>query len=431
MKDSTNDSASSQAVGTKGDSGHHMWCPQSLDNKSKKQDAESRINAAIADFYRQHGKLHPEYRIYDLAGCDSRTGKPYLDAFRRKIEREQKRDQYLALYNMKINESGSISYISKDLFTQELIKHQPFSTYFFQKLADSFYILYHLYPSDTYRLTFTIPGDTDESYLVISQHSERIRKSIINKLFQLLPKEHQYCLWCWELQNRGSLHLHVDLPILPWYFDHFAINQLRPLWTSILDEIDEETGIDLYAIGNSYSHRNNKDIIHIDITKASNAYLSKPKSKNPRTIFGTLHASPMRWGGASRSLSTLVPKSIIKEVITVDTLNAAVQIVTDLKLQIQADWKNHYNPYRHRQIGFRTTLQVYQVAAVKQLVHEEAHRLREYYKLTKEQSPFSVVFHLHPNHFFKIRWSISIEYLRQRRDQYRESMKKQKRRRNK
>lgn len=446
----------------------------SANNQARHLEAESRISSFIQGFFARNNKWPSKRVIEKGAHCDWGTAKPHLDAIRREVERQQKKQRFFNLYNvfaitnknyksnnadMSSNDdalprmetedhrfssnknwdigknnapikehdlpvrraksnilSSSVFSSNENCKTSSIddeqanltglptrkAKGHPFSSNAMQRLADAYNILKWMYPHDIYRLTFTFPSDTDEAHLALSQNSNQAVKGLIRNISELLPINERYWLWCWELQNRQVLHLHIDLFIPLSSIQMFTVDRLRSAWIKELDKIDELTGIDLYAMQNDHTHRFNKEVLHLHINKAETCYLPKPKSKYAREIFGGLKSSPQQWAGVSPSLSAMVRKQRIKNIIPVDTLDDAKQIVKDLLPLIPTNWKELSDPYK--QIGFVSTIKLEQLSYVRKLLGEVGRRLCSQYKSSAADATSFVIFELFPNNFVKLRW---------------------------
>lgn len=170
--------------------------------------------------------------------------------------------------------------------------------------------------SESYRgyfVTFTIPGSRDEAYDAVSRWSGYL----VNVVLQCVRRYSKEALWfyCWELQKRGALHLHLFCA-LPCGISGDVLNErLRSSWYRALGYVQDKSGSDCFA------HRNGEyctasfywqyDFQEVETTPAQyiSKYLGKgalaPGSRNEVESGRGLYY-PHRWHGMARQLKRLV-----------------------------------------------------------------------------------------------------------------------------
>lgn len=173
--------------------------------------------------------------------------------------------------------------------------------------------------ADTHRgyfVTFTLPGSRPEAYDAISRWSGYL----VNVVLQCLRRFHKGAYWfyCWELQKRGALHLHLFCA-LPRGTEVNVLNgRLRDVWYRALGYVQDKSGCDVFGHQRgdycTASEFWQYDFQEVKTTPAQyiSKYLGKgalaPASKGELDS-GQVCYYPHRWHGMSRSFKKLVDEN--------------------------------------------------------------------------------------------------------------------------
>lgn len=209
-------------------------------------------------------------------------------------------------------------------------------------------------------LTMTLPGSTNESMGVIAAWSAYI----VDRFKSWLSKrvKSRYEMYVWEWQRRGALHLHYVVHCADRVIGEEIRRDLKAQWIRLLDSISRNSGVDVYARGFGFSHKNNKDVVRVDAQwceKSVAAYLSKYVSKESKKNRDRVNSRyyPSRWYGVSRPLLQLLRKLTITAVFDnlkrVEWLTAYEDILSILQSQ-----SLHCYSYRH-EVGSGKTIVSY------------------------------------------------------------------------
>jgi len=100
-------------------------------------------------------------------------------------------------------------------------------------------------------------------------------------------------IWCWELQERGALHLHIalELPSEPVAVE--ACSAWRLVWETVLRGVAKRSGIDIFARGWGGSWRNRPDKWVIDAQFAYGTVGQYLSSTCLRTLLNVLVLLPL------------------------------------------------------------------------------------------------------------------------------------------
>lgn len=172
------------------------------------------------------------------------------------------------------------------------------------------------YPKErTLFLTGTLPGST-ESAMVALQNFSSYAVDLLKSKLSKLGCSHALSMYCWELQQRGALHIHYCLVVGSEELAERVIAEWKKMWTQVIDAIGRKAGIDMWERIEGGTWANQKEILRADaqrVEKSVGSYLSKYLSKdaNPRFLkaFGScMFRGPVRWWGVSRPLLALIAR---------------------------------------------------------------------------------------------------------------------------
>lgn len=159
-------------------------------------------------------------------------------------------------------------------------------------------------------VTLTFPGGTRKGYACLGAGAGYCMDRLARWLRYRVVNG--YYVYVWELQERGAPHVHMLLRIPAG--ESIAIFQchLRAQWRKILDDISNQSGVDLFARTGGGTWRGSAKYPVIQVKRIEStyaAYLSKYASKE-RTKGGISSPfRPARWWGISKSLRKEVLKS--------------------------------------------------------------------------------------------------------------------------
>lgn len=176
-----------------------------------------------------------------------------------------------------------------------------------------------------YFVTFTLPGSSLEAYDAISRWSGYLA----NRVLQCVRDNCPDAIWfyCWELQKRGALHLHLFLGLLREQSCVHVEQLLRDVWYRCLQDIQDADAVDMFKHkdGDYCTISAYWQFDFQQVEKSPAAYLSKyvgkhaeapgDRSSVERSV-GKFY--PQRWWGMCRVLRWKIDEARFK--INVDSL---------------------------------------------------------------------------------------------------------------
>lgn len=171
-------------------------------------------------------------------------------------------------------------------------------------------------------LTGTLPGGTPEAMQAIADSSHWIVKQIADWLRKTHPSE--YWFYVWELQTRGALHIHWCVYLPDTYQRCKLLWNWWDKWHSILQAIQEKTGVDLWRRKDGSYHRRGHSVLQADaqtVYRSVAAYLAGycASDKNKHAHDASCPYFPSRWWGYSRPLKKLLDS--LTETVEVEHTN--------------------------------------------------------------------------------------------------------------
>lgn len=162
-------------------------------------------------------------------------------------------------------------------------------------------------------LTGTLPGSSEGAVAALQNWSSYAVNLLKAKLAKMGCR-HTYSLYCWELQQRGALHIHYCLAVEDEGLRERVLAGWKKLWEQVLDAVGKRAGVDMWDRGNGGTWKEQKEVLQApaqQVYKSVGSYLSKylSKSSNPTysKVFGDhRYLGPVRWWGVSRPLMELV-----------------------------------------------------------------------------------------------------------------------------
>lgn len=161
-------------------------------------------------------------------------------------------------------------------------------------------------------LTGTLPGSTNEANEVLARFSAYIVNRL-NQYCRRLVSGELWCFYVWEWQKRGALHIHYCVASGGRDSLSRLRSGFRDFWFSLLLQLSEKSGVDLFCRATGGSWRDKKDKLQADaqfVKKSVAAYFAKYAGKNYHAEVSNHLKSrkltrfvPSRWAGWSRPVS--------------------------------------------------------------------------------------------------------------------------------
>ena len=169
------------------------------------------------------------------------------------------------------------------------------------------------HPGDASVVTLTVPGARQSALRAIASHSGYI----CNILLQQIRRHYPEALWfyCWELQKRGALHIHLCIAAGDREASFHAAQLIQASWEALLRRLEQrlQVGITQSDRGNycylPESWQNDVQVLRKSVAGYFGKYCSKSaRGADPRAKgFGGVRVySPKRWWGVSRRLLRMV-----------------------------------------------------------------------------------------------------------------------------
>ena len=164
-----------------------------------------------------------------------------------------------------------------------------------------------------YFVTLTLPGSTEAAYDAISRWSGYLANRVLQVIRRAVPE----ALWfyCWELQKRGALHMHLFLGLPEEVEAADIFRGLRAVWYGALSSVGDQDGVDMFRHREG-DYCTSSQFWQFDVQaveKSPAAYIAKYVSKgaNAPSQAGDLDSGefryyPARWWGMSAALRRMV-----------------------------------------------------------------------------------------------------------------------------
>ncbi len=162
-------------------------------------------------------------------------------------------------------------------------------------------------------LTGTLPGSSRQSMLALQRYSSYAVDLLKSKVSKLGCTQ-ALSLYCWELQQRGALHIHYCVHVPDEDKRRMLCERWTGMWCQIIDAIGRKAGIDMWEKQDGTTWKDHKDVLQAPaqiVTKGVGQYLAKYLSKGSNSCGGSncaegVFLGPVRWWGVSRPLLKLV-----------------------------------------------------------------------------------------------------------------------------
>jgi len=202
-------------------------------------------------------------------------------------------------------------------------------------------------PEDLLFFTGTLPGSTVESLEALSRWSGYVVHRLKSWLNRIAPGYE--CVFCWEWQRRGALHLHLAVWVPEPRDRELALGGMRGRWIGLLRAVGEKSGVDLFARGGGkgtwkdapWAVRARCEIVR----KSVGAYLGKYLSKSEVPAGGVARKFyPSRWWGSTRGLKILTSEKKRKFTVFVGSYRKAASSAEWIAsiLEPLAEWARNY-----------------------------------------------------------------------------------------
>lgn len=162
-------------------------------------------------------------------------------------------------------------------------------------------------------LTGTLPGSFDECNRTLAAYSGYAMNRVMQWV-RRITKSHLH-FGVWEYQKRGALHFHLAISYENEAEKSKLMDGFHAQWVKILKDISEQSGVDLFAKDEWYSHQKDTSKVQADaqeIKKSVAAYFAKYATKGyendvKKRMFRRKmnRYSPSRWIVLSRRVSQL------------------------------------------------------------------------------------------------------------------------------
>lgn len=266
-----------------------------------------RIFGALAGFNQAQNRT-PEVRIKRFANNELRITMPQMVPPAKRRGSESGAAACLAageaalVYNDKVQHpvfEGSVS--------RSRPRPVKLTSYGAHIVREACAIIEGVYPRDSYFITLTLPGSTQEAIDTFAHHAS----GILNAYMQRVRHHLQRCspkvtdggedlLACgvWEYQKRSALHFHLLIGSDNQRFVKLFRRQHKKWWRKILLHYSEKTGVDLFARAEGGSWKDSKSKPRCQFAKVRKSvtrYMAKYLAKGKAEIIRDGWAPPAMW----------------------------------------------------------------------------------------------------------------------------------------
>lgn len=183
-------------------------------------------------------------------------------------------------------------------------------------------------------MTLTLPGSTEEAYAALALKSGYVVNRIGTWLRRRFP-EIKFA-YVWELQKRGALHLHYMVGTRSPSEAGDLVKQHKRLWISILFDISNELGIDMFEREDGSTWRDQPSKVQtklVIIREGTSHYIAKYASKSKSKSNEDARFYPGRWGAVSYNMHKAIRSERCEFECTFPRLEDAHQAVERLHEQ--------------------------------------------------------------------------------------------------
>lgn len=158
--------------------------------------------------------------------------------------------------------------------------------------------LEYVHGSDVFLVTATLPASTSEAYLAMAAESAYLHSRIRQHVRDVARGSS--CLFVWEWQRRGALHLHLAVANHNKRLMGKLCREFKSFWIKLLERVSLRSGIDLFRRYDGYDWRERPEKIQVDaqkVKKSLRCYLSKYLSKGSQAATWLRRYTPSAWYG--------------------------------------------------------------------------------------------------------------------------------------
>lgn len=164
-------------------------------------------------------------------------------------------------------------------------------------------------PHESVFLTGTIPGGTKAAFDAMalwSSYAVDLTKSHLSKL----GVRSAYCMYVWEFQRRGALHLHYMVHVRDDVTRQKVLDNWKKVWCNVIDAVGKKACVDMWERARGGTWASDKSVLQADaqeVKKSVGSYLAKYLGKQAPVLPGMAEGGeyfmgPVRWYGVSRPL---------------------------------------------------------------------------------------------------------------------------------
>jgi hypothetical protein len=192
---------------------------------------------------------------------------------------------------------------------------------------DAAHIIEHHSVGTGYFVTLTMAGGTRKAYACMAAASGYIVDRL-NRWLRYRVSDGLFC-YVWELQERGAPHLHYVLRFPSDVPSDVFECDLRAQWRKILDDVSDQSGVDVFARDGGGTWRGNAKYPRIQckpITHSYASYVAKYASKNRTKGGRSASFRPGRWWGVSYPARKRIKKLRLDVVFPVKKLERGLEL---------------------------------------------------------------------------------------------------------
>lgn len=209
-------------------------------------------------------------------------------------------------------------------------------------------------------MTGTLPGNTNEANYALACWSGYA----MNRLQQWIRRvvDENWSFGVWEYQQRGALHFHLAVCYETKDQSKILEKGFRRQWVRILQDISEQSGIDLFDSGRGFSWHPDSKAIQADaqlVRKSCAAYFAKYATKSycedveaEMQTASLFQFCPSRWIVCSRAVSRAIKEATFEYTIEGNRQDIEKRVAPILQLLDVFDCKKR--AYNHKVIAGRT-----------------------------------------------------------------------------
>jgi hypothetical protein len=211
-------------------------------------------------------------------------------------------------------------------------------------------------PQEVIFFTGTLPGSTPRAMLALSQWSGFLAHRLKAWMHDI-DSEYK-CLFVWEWQKRGALHMHAAVYVKNIANRNRIYNEFKMQWIRLLESICERSGVDVFARGGGkgtwrgcYSKiRAEAEWVKKSVASYLGKYMSKavkPGQDKSKFFY------PSRWWGSTQNLKNLEKAARTEDEYLCSSTGQAEAAYNGMVglMELCSEWSTSY---RHKVMPGRT-----------------------------------------------------------------------------